>query len=172
MKSHLKAFLGITLPGMLFSCVFVSTTPTLRLYNLESGAILRVFFDDAYTDHGVLRANLPSGEHLKGEFFIGVRPEESKHYPGKIVPLGEEGAGKKLGEGKGYRDITWSELYGFGGDTPVVPVGSAMLVGNRGTVIQVVFYRFKMKKWMGDGVAKDNRGNVYRVYVGEEEVEQ
>ena len=47
-------------------------------------------------------------------------------------------------------------------NVPGVNKGEAVLVGDRGTVIQVEFYTGSGTAY-GTGVAKDNKGNIYKV---------
>lgn len=59
----------------------------------------------------------------------------------------------------------WTSVYGSGvsvANVPGVNKGEAMLVGNRGTVIQVEFYTGSGTA-NGTGVAKDNKGNIFKV---------
>jgi hypothetical protein len=59
----------------------------------------------------------------------------------------------------------WSTVYGSGFSTsnrPGVNRGEAMLVGDRGTVIQVEFYTGSGTA-NGTGVAKDNKGNIFKM---------
>jgi hypothetical protein len=59
----------------------------------------------------------------------------------------------------------WVTAYGSGftiANQPGVNRGQAMLVGNRGTIIEVEFYTGSGTA-NGVGVAKDNRGNVFRM---------
>ena len=61
----------------------------------------------------------------------------------------------------------WPDVYGFGRAATAKPVATATLVGNQGTVIEVVFYSLNLGDGSGSGVGRDNAGNWYRVYVGE-----
>ncbi|MFH1519996.1 MAG: hypothetical protein ABIE75_05470 [Candidatus Omnitrophota bacterium] len=59
----------------------------------------------------------------------------------------------------------WATVYGSGfvtQNTPGVNKGEAMLVGDKGIVIQVEFYTGSGTA-NGTGVAKDNQGNVFKV---------
>jgi hypothetical protein len=59
----------------------------------------------------------------------------------------------------------WATVYGSGfsvGNLTGINKGEAMLVGNRGTVIQVEFYTGSGTA-NGSGVDKDNKGNIFKV---------
>ena len=59
----------------------------------------------------------------------------------------------------------WATAYGSGfsmANVPGVNKGEAVLVGDRGTVMQVEFYTGSGTA-NGTGVAKDNKGNIYKV---------
>lgn len=75
-----------------------------------------------------------------------------------------------FGAGRSHipENTNFAELYGFGKETNVRPVGSAILVGTKGTVIEVVFYKVASDMSYGDGVARDNKGFFYRVFLSEE----
>ena len=60
-----------------------------------------------------------------------------------------------------------AEEYGFGTNSDAKPVGTAILIGDKGTVIEVIFYKVDPEKKNGDGIARDNEGNIYRVYLSE-----
>jgi len=48
------------------------------------------------------------------------------------------------------------------------PAGSATLVGDQGTVLEIVIYSFYYYRGIhGGGVARGNRGNWYRIHIGE-----
>jgi hypothetical protein len=59
----------------------------------------------------------------------------------------------------------WARVYGSGfsmANVPGVNKGEAVLVGNRDTTIQVEFYTGSGTA-NGTGVAKDNKGNIFKV---------
>ena len=59
----------------------------------------------------------------------------------------------------------WATVYGSGysiANVPGVNKVEAMFIGDRGTVIQVGFYTGSGTA-NGVGVAKDNKGNIYKV---------
>ena len=45
------------------------------------------------------------------------------------------------------------------------PVGTGIMVGSDSTVIPIVFYGVSSDRQTGDGVAKDNKGRYYRIYL-------
>ncbi len=64
--------------------------------------------------------------------------------------------------------LTWPEVYGFGNDSRAEPAGTAMLIGSRGTSLEVVLYHIETQYSVtGDGLGRDNHGNWYRVLIGD-----
>lgn len=115
--------------------------------------------------NGPITATLPTGETCSGEYAIGAvsapypmpRPYSEPEWSDTNESYGSESDD----------DGEWAERYGFSEGAIVQPVGSATLVGNRGTLLEIVFYHFYYYHGpRGDGVARDSFGNFYRVYVG------
>jgi len=70
-----------------------------------------------------------------------------------------------FGTAKSGLSSAWATIYGSGfsiANLPGVNRGEAMLVGNKGTVIHVEFYTGSGTA-SGVGVAKDNKGNIFKV---------
>jgi hypothetical protein len=65
-------------------------------------------------------------------------------------------------------NASFAELYGFSKEAPAKPAGTAILVGDKGTVIEIVFYKIGYQFQFGDGVGKDNKGRRYRVFMSSE----
>jgi hypothetical protein len=47
-----------------------------------------------------------------------------------------------------------------------VPVGTGTLVGEKGTILHMVFFSADEWREIGDGVARSNTGHWYRFHVG------
>jgi hypothetical protein len=131
-----------------------------RLYNLATAE--RVDFSLAFSGdrNGVAHATLPGGEELKGEFVLwvtrkGAVPDEVwGQIKGRVATL--PGGSTE-----------WSKVYGFGEGSEADPVGSATLVGPRGSLLEIVFYHAQIDYHViGDGLARDHRGQWYRVMMG------
>ncbi len=63
-----------------------------------------------------------------------------------------------------------AEEYGFGKNSDAKPVGTGIIIGSEGTVIDIIFYDVQGNLKSGDGIGRDNNGNYYRVYLSEEEI--
>ena len=113
---------------------------------------LRVVFSQATTGRGTLTVTMPDKESLSGEYRTLDR----------FSMDAAEGSGNP---GKGQVVITpaeWKALYGQSDMISGQINGEAMCRGDRGTVLRVQYVvdPFDNK---GFGVAKDNRGNLYRL---------
>lgn len=170
LKSRRKAIekvLILLILILIVSCTSTINTP-IRLYNLQSGKIIYAYLNDAYDNRGTIISTLSDGENLTGEYAIAdkmVGYEQSysnKFSKNSSEPVYRDGIKKGINDRK-----SWAGVYGFGYDSNATPVATAILVGNKGTVIEIVFYTLNIDKGSGDGVGKDNQGNWFRVYVGE-----
>jgi hypothetical protein len=152
------------LVALLAGCVSPAPTPA-RLYNLDTGDVIQAQMGYSSEGHGNMTATLPTGETCSGEYAIGAF---GKPYP-LPTPYGDP---KRLEEENAYpeevpEDVSWAEVYGYGSGVHVQPVGSATLVGDRGTVLEIVIYSYYYYHGPhGDGVGRDNHGNWYRIYIG------
>jgi len=102
---------------------------------------------------GNISLTLPDGEFCKGKW-------------SSIAPM-SVGISTASASGTTISGMfsVWSTVYGSGfsmSNLPGVNKGEAMLVGNKGTVIQVEFYTGSGTA-NGTGVAKDNKGNIFKV---------
>ena len=151
----------------IFNCASTIDTP-IRLYNLQSGKIIYAYLKDAYDNRGIIISTLSNGENLTGEYAIADKmysyeqAYRNKFSKNSFEPVYRDEIEKRINEAK-----SWAGVYGFGQDSNATPVATAILVGNKGTVIEIVFYTLNIDKGSGDGIGKDNQGNWYRVYVGE-----
>lgn len=102
---------------------------------------------------GTISLVLPDGEVCNGRW-SSIAPMSTGFSSGSASGLATSGLSS-----------TWATVYGSGyslANVPGVNRGEAMLVGDRGTVIQVEFYTGSGTA-NGTGVAKDNKGNIYKV---------
>jgi hypothetical protein len=132
-----------------------------RLYSLDRPERSTMTFQFSGQRNGIARASLPSGETLTGEFVIWVQRS------GDLDPrVWEEGFRIKSMDRSA--DKEWPVVYGYGSNSEEVdPVGSAVLVGNSGTTLEIVLYHAVYDaSLVGDGLARDNSGNWYRVMLG------
>jgi hypothetical protein len=141
----------------------------MRIYDLERGLTIAGEVHDFDEARGTITALLPTGESLTGEYSMFHR---AVPFPGR--PLKDLGSGTNGHETDefgsvmpGEGEASWPEAYGFGRDSKARPVGTAVLVGNRGTVLQVVLYNADYHDEFADGVGRDNKGRWYRVFIGD-----
>ena len=135
-----------------------STTATLYpvdgpLSKQQPLPVLTADVDGIMGNTGGISLSLPGGENCAGKW-SSIAP----------MSVGFSTAAASGSATKGMSSV-WTMLYGSGfsvRNLPGVNRGEAMLVGDRGTVIQVEFYTGSGTA-NGAGVAKDNKGNVYRV---------
>lgn len=155
----LVAFLTLTF----FGCEIPQVMRPLRLYDLKDGTTIEVFLRRNSPNSGRLVSARVQGEKYEGEIVLyGGSPD--------YKPLG--GLSGQYNAAEGYKnfsdDANLPELYGFGKETNAKPVGTAVLVGNQGTTIEIVLYRISVDLQYGDGVARDNKGRRYRVFLSVE----
>jgi hypothetical protein len=142
----------------------------MRIYDLQSGLTIGGEVHDFGEERGAITASLPTGERLTGEYSLYHRtisyPGRPLKVPGSTGPPGHETHGfDSVMPGEG--EASWTEAYGFGRESKARPVGTAVLVGNRGTVLQVVLYNADYRDEFADGVGRDNKGRWYRVFIGD-----
>lgn len=146
---------ALTLVVSLTAC---STTATLYpvdgpLSKQQPLPVLTAAVDGIMGNTGGISLSLPDGEYCKGRW-------------SSIAPMSVGySAVSATGSGTNGMATVWATVYGSGlsiRNLPGVNKGEAMLVGDRGTVIQVEFYTGSGTA-NGSGVAKDNKGNVFKV---------
>lgn len=115
--------------------------------------VLSVKVNGISGNSGTLSTTLPDGETLTGKW-------------SSIAPMSY---GMTTGTASGSvtdgMNTVWASVYGTGfsaSNVPGVNKGEAMLIGDRGTVMHVEFLTGSGTA-NGTGVAKDNRGNIYKV---------
>jgi hypothetical protein len=102
---------------------------------------------------GGIALSLPDGEHCTGKW-SSIAP----------MSVGFSTAAASGSATNGMASV-WTTVFGSGfsmRNLPGVNKGEAMLVGDRGTVIQVEFYTGSGTA-NGSGVAKDNKDNIFKV---------
>lgn len=135
-----------------------STTATLYpvdgpLSKQQPLPVLTANVDGIMGNSGGISLSLPDGELCTGKW-SSIAP----------MSVGFSTATASGSTTNGMASV-WTTVYGSGfsmRNQPGVNKGEAMLVGNRGTVIQVEFYTGSGTA-NGTGVAKDNKGNVFKV---------
>ncbi len=140
-----------------------------RLYDLQDGSVINVKLNNYFYGHGTATAVLQTGEQLKGEFTLSQLTGTHKNkthtlispFQGEISVSGSASKSIPQKETPGF-----SQVYGFSEKSEAIPVGTGTLVGNQGTILQMVLYSSDTVRLIGDGVARSSKGEWYRVHIG------
>jgi hypothetical protein len=151
MKKHTFIFISVYL--ILAGCIH-NKINSLRLYNLDTGYTISSVLSEPKYNQGTIYTTSSDSEYFEGEYYIYGDRARISHY-------------EQMEVFNNASDL--AERYGFGENANAKPVGTAIMIGNLGTVIQIVFYKTHAKLKAGDGIASDNKGNYYRVYLSEKE---
>lgn len=150
-----KVLTVLAIAGASTAC---STTATLYpvdgpLSQQQPLPVLTATVDGIMGNTGGISLLLPDGERCIGKW-------------SSIAPM-SVGYSTAFASGSAANGLAsaWATVYGSGfsvRNVPGVNKGEAILVGNRGTVIRVEFFTGSGTA-NGNGVAKDNEGNTYKV---------
>ncbi|MBS4029005.1 MAG: hypothetical protein KGZ58_10250 [Ignavibacteriales bacterium] len=145
-------------------CATLQQSP-VRFYNLTNGETIIATINDFYRGYGKISAAMSNGELLEGVYSLNnfsdrfplppYRPFQNDDRLGMVDSIKKNSA-----------PFDWSTEYGYSSNAKVSPVGTATLVGKLGTVVEIVFFAIDFRYEYGDGIARDNKGNKYRVYIG------
>jgi hypothetical protein len=135
---------------------------TARLYDLDKGIVMEAYVADARQSHGKITAVNPvSGETFTGEYTsVANDVIRSSYGMGGSNVSGYATSGASSLSYSGYG---WATAYGFSFDQPTASYGAATLVGNEGTVIEIV-YQVDRRTQHGYGVGRDNQGGRYKLH--------
>lgn len=150
----------LTLIVLLGTLICAGCTATAHLYPVEGPLaktvplpVLQAKADGITGNTGGITLTMPDGEVLQGRW-SSVAPQQVTFSSGTATASAQSGLA-----------TVWSQVYGSGfsiSNRPGVNRGEAMLTGPKGTVLQVEFFTGSGTA-NGNGVAKDNRGNVFKV---------
>ncbi len=162
-----KKVLTVVFCLSLAGCIPANRLP-LRFYNLQSGQVISAQLTNTADNRGSITATLPDGKSLTGKYSVVEYTGRTYRFE-KFMSGGKKSEVEKpfVTEPSETDAKLWPDVYGFGRAATAKPVATATLVGNQGTVIEVVFYSLNLDNGSGSGVGRDNAGNWYRVYVGE-----
>lgn len=149
------SFVALLITAALYGC---STTATLfpvdgPLSKLSPPPVLTATADGITGNTGNISLVMPDGEVCKGRW-SSIAPMAYRYSTASATGSATSGMAS-----------VWATVYGSGfsmANVPGVNKGEAVLVGDRGTVMQVEFYTGSGTA-NGTGVAKDNKGNIYKV---------
>ncbi len=146
----------------LVGCTLPPLIRPLHLYDLKDGTTIEVRLHPTSREHGMISSAESNGEQFSGEYDFA-----SDRVPGfPPRPYGETSRMRNTDSLTPSGDF--AEIYGFGKNSQARPVGTGVIVGKNGTVIDIVFYRISYDLQSGAGVARDNKGRYYRVYLSTE----
>jgi hypothetical protein len=154
----MKSTMLLLILALLSGCEMPHLFRPLRLYDLKEGVTLEVFLQPNSRNTGMLVSARSDSETFHGEYAIYDR---TPSLPGREPRVDAQGMGAPLAG-------DFAETYGFGKESNARPAGTAVIVGNRGTVVDIVLYRVGDDLSFGDGVAIDNKGRKYRVFLSAE----
>jgi hypothetical protein len=154
MKEY-RAYALFILFSILSGC---STTATLYPINgplskMQPLPVLTATADGIMGNTGNISLTLPDGEFCKGRW-SSIAPMDVNYSTALATSTTTNGMSS-----------VWATVYGSGfsvNNLAGVNKGEAVLVGDKGTVIQVEFYTGSGTA-NGAGVAKDNKGNFFKV---------
>ena len=149
------ALLGSLL--IMVGCTVPQIIQPLRLYDLRDGNTIEVVLHQTSRDHGTITSSQNQKEQFTGEYMIY---DGSPNWSGG-PPSYQKGNTFEKPESP---PADLAELYGFSKNSEARPVGTGVIVGKDGTVIEIVFYKVSPDLQTGDGVAKDNKGRYYRIF--------
>lgn len=155
------AFVWFLLTGLV-SCTMPQVIQPLHLYDLKDGTTIEVLFHPTSRDHGIISSKDSVNEPFQGEYLFS-----SDRIPSWLPQSHEYAQGKTNALSQAPMDDL-AEAYGFGKNSQARPVGTGIMVGKDGTVIEIVFYRISPDLQTGDGVGRDNKGRYYRIFLSTE----
>lgn len=152
----------ISLLVMLAGCAATNPLPA-RFYNLSDATTIQVQLTNFRDGHGAVSAQLATGERLAGDYTITNTPGAPR--PAVNSPRGQWGL-SAASVIPGSDDPSWKEVFGYGKDQHVVPVGIGTMVGDKGTIFAMVFFYADTYDEVASGVARTSTGQWYRFHVG------
>lgn len=163
---------SIVVAALLMLCggCAMSHVEDVRLYDYNSGLLSNGQLFSLGRGHGRATAQMFSGEVLQGEY--AVTRETTAALPTRQrLAFDPALAARKEGEAnpapaEAPQDL--AKVFGFAPGSAARPMAVATLIGDRGSVLEIVFYALDVETGTGSGVARDNRGNWYIVRMGEQ----
>lgn len=110
-------------------------------------------------DKGEAMAELPHGKTANGNYILA-----SKITQPMDVEFAHGDSNERMISMPDQSD--WAEMYGYTSTIEPEPVGSGMFVSDDGMSMRMLLYSVDSEKAYGTGIARDNKGNWYRVHVG------
>lgn len=157
----------IRILSLIFTIILSSCATTNdingRMYNLKDDSVIEIKLSNFNQGYGTASAKFPHGETFSGEYTLTT--SSASRIP-TIQKLPKNAASQTQEAIKAdKKEPGWAEVYG---NPEAKPVGTATLLGNKGTLINIVFFTADTVRGIGDGVARSNTGQWYRVHFGDE----
>lgn len=160
MKSRSVSFPIIAALCCIAGCALPQVFKPLNLYDINNGNTIELYFNPTSAEHGTITSASTSGENFHGECMFSAehgypRPDWSNR-----------------GEAQALNTTPkdFAEAYGLPKDSQVKPVGTGIAVGDKGTVVELVFFHYSTDyrdrdMQTADGVGRDNSGHYYRIFL-------
>lgn len=132
------------------ACSSIPKTPA-RLYNLTNAELIHVKLFYFKRGYGRASATLPDGSALEGRYALARAGRPARD----------------TSPGTGIDRAAFAEVYGYNRSTDSHPVGYGALSNDAGITLTMVFYSVDTLHGYGTGLARDNRGDWYRVHIGD-----
>lgn len=138
------------LTAVILLLAFTACTKQARLYPIagplteNNTGVLVAEFADTWMGSGWLKLTLPSGELCRGEYTT------------------LESGGIGVGTGSAFNKDTWMAHWGASYSRASTNRGTATLIGNKGSIIEIEYYTTFGSR--GFGLGKDNKGNIYKIH--------
>ena len=162
MKSNTEVAILCFLVMGFAGCTMFQIIQPLRLYDLKDGTTIEVLFHPPSRDHGLISSRKSPDESFRGEYDFS-----SERASGWAPSYGAGMLGKTNAKDQPPID-DFAEAYGFARNSQARPVGTGIIVGKDGTVIELVFFRISPDLQTGDGIGRDNKGRYFRIFLSTE----
>lgn len=136
-------------------CSTIPKTPA-RLYNLNNGQVIHAKLFYFKRGYGAATAVLPGGLVLKGTYAL---TSTGGHFPRPPAAPVDPRAGLEGADSP--------RVFGYTGGYHTRPVGYGALSTHSGISLRFVLYSVDPAHRYGAGLGRDNRGDWYRVHVGD-----
>lgn len=163
----MKTTVTLAAIALLSGCAATNPLPA-RLYDLTEPAAIDVQLTNFRAGHGAMSAEMSGEERLVGDYtlsYVYSGPKGERIVTGDIAADNLKwGVTGSVFPGKD--DPSWQEVFGYSKNTYVTPVGVGTMVGDKGTVLVMVFFYADAWNEVGSGVARSSAGHWYRFHVG------
>lgn len=159
--SPIKYFILLAILPLLLQC---SQSESFRLYNLNKPEVLEINLPKGLKIQDRIDSVSFNNENFSGEYLFHLYKNRVFYSRGYQTDI--DTSTILLPEYKFFSD-SLIKIYGYSEKSSVSPVGFLVLSGDKGTVIDVIFYMFYYERGIATGIGRDNKGNVFRAFLGE-----